>query len=109
MANIEEMLQQKRVQWENVRRAFTEYQTAWDDFSTFVDATNQVLRSVIRSSEEFAGRQREFQVLLDEFNQYEASIQNPTDNTDWEAIQEFMNALDAARARYTQARDEFLG
>ena len=40
---------------------------------------------------------------------YESSITHPTDSSDWEGIQEFMNALDMARAKYTQARDEFLG
>lgn len=109
MASIEEMLQQKQGQWENVRRAFAEYQTAWDDFTTFVDATNQVLRSVIRSSDDFVNREREYNGLLEEYNLYESSITHPTDNSDWDAIQEFMNTLDMARAKYTQARDEFLG
>lgn len=109
MANIEEMLQQKRVQWENVKRAFAEYKTAWEDFTTFVDATNQVLRSVIRSSDDFTGREREYNDLVAEYELYESSITHPTDNTDWDAIQEFMNALDNARAKYTQERDNFLG
>lgn len=109
MASFLENLEAKQRQWENVQRLFEEYKVAYDDLENMVSATPSMLQNEIRRSDEFSGRKTEFDNLNEEFENLRSSAVNVEDNSDWEAIQEFMDNLDKARSNYIQARDEFLG